>query len=182
MNRILTIVFTLVISIAQIGCKSSKDKLFEEITQMESTLYSDTVMVPDPAAGHRMIGLYIQYVDQFPQDTISPSYLFKAGDLAGKMDETQQSLDLFERMVTEYPEHRNTPFAVFLQGFICENQAGDPAKARPYYEKFLQKYPDHPIAADVAFSLENLGKSPEELIRQFEQNQPDSLINSNPAI
>lgn len=98
--------------------------------------------------------------------------MFRAADLSAKTNDIHSAIQLYEKLVQEYPENKHTPLAIFLQGFIYENQAMDPMKAKSYYEKFLAAYPDHAMAADVAFSLENLGKSPEELIRQFESQQP----------
>jgi len=157
------------------ACSSKKQKLADEILQQEKSLYSDSSMVPDPVKAKKVIDSYVSYADQFPEDTLSANYLFKAGDISSKINEIDQSIQLFARLLKTYPENKNAPFAIFLQGFIYENQAGNPVKARPYYEEFLRKYPDHPIAGDVSFSLENLGKSPEELIREFESmNGSDS--------
>ncbi len=162
------------------SCSSKKQNLTDEILQQEKSLYSDSSMVPDPAKAKKIIDTYTTYADQFPEDTLSANYLFKAGDISSKINEIDQSIQLFSRLIKTYPENKNVPFAIFLQGFIYENQAGDPVKARPYYEEFLRKYPDHPIAGDVTFSLENLGKSPEELIREFESmNGSDSTIVSD---
>jgi outer membrane protein assembly factor BamD (BamD/ComL family) len=150
------------------SCSSKKQKLTDEIQEQEKSLYSDSSMVPDPVKAKKIIDSYVSYADQFPEDTLSANYLFKAGDISSKINEIDQAIQLFARLLKTYPENRNAPFAIFLQGFIYENQAGNPVKAKPYYEEFLRKYPDHPIAGDVSFSLENLGKSPEELIKQFE--------------
>jgi outer membrane protein assembly factor BamD (BamD/ComL family) len=159
------------------SCSSKKQKLADEILQQEKSLYSDSSMVPDPVKAKKIIDSYVSYADQFPEDTLSANYLFKAGDISSKINEIEQSIQLFARLLKTYPDNRNAPFAIFLQGFIYENQAGDAVKARPYYEEFLRKYPDHPIAGDVSFSLENLGKSPEELIREFESmNGSDSTL------
>lgn len=153
-----------------------------EIQEQEESLYSDSSMVPDPIKAKKIIESYISYADQFPEDTMSANYLFKAGDISSKINEIEQAIQLFARLLKTYPENRNVPFAIFLQGFIYENQAGNPVKAKPYYEEFLRKYPDHPIAGDVSFSLENLGKSPEELIKQFESmNGSDSTLVADTA-
>ncbi len=150
------------------ACTSPQQKLNKQIAEKENELYTDSSMVPDAAKAKDMVNLYLEYADKFPEDTTSAGYLFKAGDLSSKINETKQAIDIFSRMIEKYPDHNSTPFALFLQGFIYENQVGDPAKAKPYYEAFLKKYPDHPIAGDVSFSMENLGKTPEELIKEFE--------------
>lgn len=58
-------------------------------------------------------------------------------------------------------------------GFVYENDLNDLENAKQTYEAFLQKYPNDPdFADDAQMALKNLGKSPEELIKEFEQNQP----------
>jgi hypothetical protein len=54
-------------------------------------------------------------------------------------------------------------------GYIHENYFQELGKAKAIYEQFLQRYPDHDFADDAQISIENLGKSPEELIRIFEE-------------
>lgn len=160
------LVFALMLS----ACTSADQKMQNQIAEMESGLFNDSTMKADAVKAGEMTSLYLKYVEQFPSDTLSPVYLFKAADLSSKTNEIHTAVQLFGKLAKDYPEHRHAPIAVFLQGFIYENQAGEPMKAKPFYEEFLKKYPDHPMAADVAFSLENLGKTPEELIRSFESD------------
>lgn len=150
------------------ACSNEAQNQLTAIRKAEAELYPDSTLMPDPGKAKHMIELYTAYATNFPDDTLSPGFLFKAGDMSSKINETAKAIELFGVLTTNYPEHPNASYALFLQGFIYENQVGDPAKAKPYYEKFLSTYPDHPLAQDVAFSLENLGKSPEELIREFE--------------
>jgi outer membrane protein assembly factor BamD (BamD/ComL family) len=175
-----SLVIAIVFSALLWSCSDPKADLSAKIAKSEKQLFTDSVATPDPARAKEAIDLYVRFADQFPEDTASAGYLFKAGDISSKINETHQAIMLFGRMIEKYPQHRNTPFALFLQGFIYENQVGDPARAKPYYEAFLQKYPDHPIAPDVAFSLQHLGKSPEELIREFESRAADTTAASQP--
>jgi len=46
-------------------------------------------------------------------------------------------------------------------------------KAKELYELFLEKYPEHDFADDAQFSLQYLGKSPEELMMEFEAQNAD---------
>ena len=167
-------VYFMLLIFAATACTSQQGKLSEQIATLEKELYSDSSMAPDAKKAKDAIALYTKYADNFPDDTTSASYLFKAGDLSSKINETQQAIDLFGKLIHKYPNHRTAPYALFLQGFIYENQVGDPLRAKPYYEAFLKTYPDHPIASDVSFSLENLGKTPEELIREFESKSAAS--------
>jgi TolA-binding protein len=62
---------------------------------------------------------------------------------------------------------------MFLKAFVYEDQLHDLNKAKKYYEEFLEKYPDSDFADDARISLQNLGKSPEELIKEFEEKQQE---------
>ncbi|MBK8414222.1 MAG: tetratricopeptide repeat protein [Bacteroidetes bacterium] len=153
-----------------IGCSNPQKELNQKIATLEKQLMSDSSMTPIPEKAKEMIALYNDYVTKFPDDSLCANYLFKAGDLASKINNPELAVETFGRLISKYPKSPDAPVALFLQGFIYENQAGNPAKAKPYYEAFLKQYPDHPLSGDVSFSLEHLGKTPEELIREFEQN------------
>jgi TolA-binding protein len=167
-------VFLILIILFTGSCSSPEKQLSDKIETEEKGLYKDSSLVPDPQKAKTVIALYDQYVEKFPRDTASAGYLFKAGDISSKTNNVSEAIRYFDRLIDNYPQHEKAPYALFLQGFIFENQLGDPVKAKPYYEEFLKKYPDHSLARDVNFSLENLGRSPEELIRDFEMKN-DSL-------
>jgi len=44
------------------------------------------------------------------------------------------------------------------------------------YREFLQKYPNHEFADDAELSLKNLGKTPEELLEQFQKTATGDSI------
>jgi outer membrane protein assembly factor BamD (BamD/ComL family) len=175
--RLIQLPFILSALILLASCGSESQKALDAIRQAESQLYPDSTMMPDVEKARNIITLYSDYAVKYPTDSLSPGFLFKAGDISSKINETAKAIEYFGTLTSTYPDHPNASYALFLQGFIYENQVGDPAKAKPYYEQFLSKYPDHQLAQDVAFSLENLGKTPEELIREFEsRQQSDSAV------
>jgi hypothetical protein len=45
------------------------------------------------------------------------------------------------------------------------NQKG---KAKEYYEKVIDNYPDHVFAKEARVAIQHLGKTDEELIEEFE--------------
>ncbi len=101
--------------------------------------------------------------------------LLKAAGLAKTIGDPQKAVDLYSRIAEGMPQHSKAPTALFMLGFVYENDLGDLAKAKSTYEAFLQKYPDDPdFADDAQTALKMLGKTPEEIIREFEQ-QRDSV-------
>ena len=41
--------------------------------------------------------------------------------------------------------------------------------AKKYYTLFLQNYPNASMAKDVQFSLQNLGRSADDIVKEFEE-------------
>ncbi|MGI9159398.1 MAG: tetratricopeptide repeat protein, partial [Saprospiraceae bacterium] len=96
--------------------------------------------------------------------------LMQAAGLAKSIGNPKKALQLYYQVESQSPEHRQAPAALFLSGFIYENDLGDLDKAKTVYQDFLKRYPNDPsYLDDVQVSLKNLGKSAEELIREFEK-------------
>lgn len=54
--------------------------------------------------------------------------------------------------------------ALFMLGFIHANEIHNYEKAKEYYQKFLELYPNSELAVSAKFELENLGKEPQKII------------------
>ncbi|HRI61101.1 MAG TPA: tetratricopeptide repeat protein [Saprospiraceae bacterium] len=101
--------------------------------------------------------------------------ILKAAGLAKTIENPHKAVELYTQLAEGMPNHPKAPTALFMLGFVYENDLGDLAKARSVYESFLQKYPDDPgFADDAKFSLENLGVPPDSLAKKFEQMNKDS--------
>jgi TolA-binding protein len=84
---------------------------------------------------------------------------------------SRQAIRYYDRIITDYPGYKKTPEAMFLKGYVYENNLGRLDKAKEIYEAFLELYPDNEFADDAEVSLRFLGKSPEELIEIFQKEQ-----------
>jgi len=60
---------------------------------------------------------------------------------------------------------------MFLKAFTLDSEMQQFDKAKALYEEFIAKHPQDEFADDTKFLLENLGKSDEEIIKQFEEQQ-----------
>lgn len=97
--------------------------------------------------------------------------LMKAAGLAKTVGNPNKALQLYYNVAEKMPQHPKAPTALFMMAFIYENDLKDLDKAKATYEKFLTTYPNDPDYVDDAQNaLKFLGKSPEEIIRQFEKN------------
>jgi tetratricopeptide (TPR) repeat protein len=102
--------------------------------------------------------------------------LLKAAGLAKTIENPQKAIELYSKLADGMPQNPKASTALFMIGFVYENDLGDLEKAKATYESFLQKYPNDPdFADDAQTALKMLGKSPEEIIKEFEQQNRDSI-------
>lgn len=164
------------------SCSANREQALQDIKQAENNLYANEgAFLFNDSLADITLTAYLDFVDHFPQDTLSAEYLFKAADLYRAKHEFDKAIAAFEKVGKEYPDFKKVPQTVFLQGFIYENDLKDLPKAKERYEYFISNYPEHPLARDVQFSLNNLGKTPEQIIQEFQQNNnivTDSLSSS----
>jgi len=151
--------------------KTDQVTLKSSLDQLEEALRNNTTAKVDKEKATELISKSIEYVDAFPKDEISPEYLFRAGEVCVGIGSYDQALEIWDRVRTEYSEHKKASIALFLQGFTCENQLKNIDKAKGYYNDFLAKYPKHEYADQVISLLKNIDMSPEDLIKSFKQKK-----------
>lgn len=155
-----------------IEISDSKEALEHQVDSVERLLYSYEVgSLASNQAAAKIVKLYNQLATDFPDDPKAPEYLFKAGEVSMSINMDFDAIGYFQRLERDYPKFNKAPHALFLQAFIWDNKLNDDGKAEFLYKQFLEKYPMHEMAKDAQFSLDNIGKSDEELIKEFEQKQ-----------
>jgi TolA-binding protein len=169
MKTMKSVSLLLFVSIFVFACSSPQREKKAAIVKMEEELFSDANKMIDRQKANDLIKLYIAFTDEFPGDDDTPDYLFKAGDMAMNLSMPQKAIQIFDRILKDYPDFEKAPQCLFLKGYVYENEIGDLNAAKKIYEDFIAKYPDDEFADDAAVSIKNLGKSPEELIKEFEE-------------
>ena len=105
-----------------------------------------------------------------PRGPKAAEYLFDAAEMAKLLRTNNKALNIYDWLVAKYPNYEKTPSALFIKAFILENEMNNMEEARLAYQLFLEKYPDNDFADDARFSLENLGKSADEVLKAIEAN------------
>ncbi len=111
-----------------------------------------------------------KYIDNYPQDSICASSLYRIGEAYKAAHRPGIAIQYWGRVQREYPESKFAPQALFLQAFTFENEIGDKENAKRYYQQFLERFPSHPFAKDAEQLLQLIDKSPEELLEQLKSN------------
>jgi tetratricopeptide (TPR) repeat protein len=152
------------------SCSDSRQKELDQITALENLLNTDSARNADVNRVYNLHIAYNGFADRFPKDSLAPVFLFRGGDMCVGMKWKKQAIEFFERLRSEYPDYPRTADALFLEAFVYDDQVKDYAKAGELYRLFIEKYPNHPFAKDAEASLNMLGKSNEDLIKEFEEN------------
>lgn len=168
--RKFTFIFIIMSAIvALLSCQNKQERDNDKIVKLEKAIQSDTSGF-NKAKATELRNAYLDYVNAWPKDTIGASFLYKAGELSMSLHESMKAIELFQRYSKAWPEKPKAADCLFLIGFIYENDLGNYNQASNAYNEFIKKYPDHPFADDARILIQNLGKTPEELIREFEAN------------
>lgn len=161
MKRIL---ITIVAALVLFACNSNPAK---RIAKLEKQLFT-TEQAVDPLIADDLVTAYCDYAAQNPDDPMSPEYLFKAVDVSMNLNNPQRTIAIVDRMLRDYPDYPRTQAALFVKGFIFETYYGNLDMARKIYEQYLELYPNGEFADSCRASIENLGLTPGELVKKFE--------------
>lgn len=154
------------------SCNShSKEKTLKNIKKAEAELNEAKVF--DVQKGKDLSDAYAAFAAAYPNDSLSASYLFKAGEISMNLQLSEQAIAYFDQARSNYPSFYKAPECLFLKAFVFENQLGNLTEAESCYKEFIASYPNHHLTDDAVASLKYLGKSPEELVRMFQEKNTE---------
>ncbi len=115
-------------------------------------------------------------VNEYPDSEIAPAALVQLAQIyQNQLDKNIKPAESFEKaekyfmqVYEKYPDSEEAPKALFMSGFILANDLQNYDKATTSYNLFLEKYPSHPLAASAKEELDNMGLTPEEILKRTE--------------
>ncbi|MBO4581564.1 MAG: tetratricopeptide repeat protein [Bacteroidales bacterium] len=146
-----------------VSCKPSAADKQKEIAQMEENTYE----VYDTTLLNQLISAYKDYVKAFPQDSLSPEYLLRAGCIEIKLGKGGDAIQHFDRIINYYPQYEKLPEVYYYKAYTYEAVIFDIAQARAGYTEFINRFPEHSMVTDAQLSIKYLGMSPEEIVASF---------------
>lgn len=147
------------------------------IRAQEDSLFAKPVF--DRKGAIALYDVYLAFAKRFPQDTMAPEYVFRAASVSRTLGEPQRTLELYDRVIRDYPQWRRLPDAYYLRAFTIDSDLGKKGEARTAYEEVIARFPDHKFAADAKQMIVNLQYTDAELIERFKKMNPDSASASN---
>lgn len=74
------------------------------------------------------------------------------------------AVEAYKMYLREFPHAESAPVARFMVAFVYHNELKQLDSAAVWFRSFLEKHPEHEMAPSAQFELQNLGRSPDDLI------------------
>ncbi len=102
-------------------------------------------------------------------DSLAPVFLLKAGQVAQSLGKFTQAMDCFNKCINIYDKFKNRGVAMFLlaQLFDDSKMLNNEEEAKKIYEEITKQYPKSEWAINAELCIKNLGKTDEELMKEF---------------
>ena len=160
MNKNLLLVF--VLSLLIFGCNTHKDK--DTFDSAEKSFAAKNY----PQA----LNEYRQIIDEYSSSEYAEKSLLKVGSMyqmflipkISSEESNKKAVEYYQKLYKDFPTSADAPKAVFMSGFLLANDLKKYDEAKLVYTTFLQKFPNDQLAPQVKIELENIGKSPEEIL------------------
>ncbi len=173
-------ILALIVLCTLASCSPNAQKKAAEIDQLEKVLLDNAKKnIADTAKVRELLVRYDEYQATFPKDTNVPNYLMKAAEFYRYMQQPDKALYCYHRVANDFPEYPKSGLALFLEGFIYENDKHEYARAATLYNDYLKKYPKSKLASSVEFSLKNLGKTPEQIMAEMDSSRVDTAATAS---
>lgn len=78
----------------------------------------------------------------------------------------EKAAKIYRQVFDDYPNSKKAPEALFMSAFIFANDLNKLHPAEMSYKLFLEKFPNHELAVSAREELNNLGLSPEEILKR----------------
>jgi hypothetical protein len=146
------------------SCKPAKEKALNpekaRIDSLEEAMRLATEKnpgEPDLNLAMHLAKEYQNYEAGHPADSLSPRYLFKAGQVIENVfDDKKRAAEIYYDVYRKYPKSGAAPYALFMTGNLFHS-IRDSTHAIEMLNFFLAKYPDHKLKSDAAVLIKSLG-------------------------
>ena len=187
------VIYCLLLASLFFSCSEKNKKTsLEEISKAQSSMIqayqkADSLRhegVIDVNLSDSFIQQALAFYEMYPEEKMAPEMLVNAGvlsmtlakyfkdihpdDISSKVKYAEQALSIFNIILKVYPDYEGVKNSHLNKGIIYDDILEDYASADTEYREFIHKYPHDSIAINIANYLQYLGKTPEEIMMEFE--------------
>lgn len=164
MRRIITIASVLLLSVY--ACSPSRESQIANIKGLEIEVEETFKKTIDVELGAELMNAYKDYLSDFKDDSLDREYRYKTAKMARSINDAKCAVEYFKSFLGKYPDDAKAPEAMLLLGSVYESKLYMLDEAELIYQEFLKRYPDHEFAPIAKTSLENIDKTPQEILKQ----------------
>lgn len=150
-------------------------RLFGIAQSMDSTLYAQNELNNDLA--NKAIKAFTDYAYYCGNDSLSPIFLIKTGQVAMAVNNIPQAKLALEKCIQSYPKFEGVTAAMFLlaQMYDEENYLNNEEEARKLYQEIIDKYPNCAEAESAKGAIKMIGKTDKEVMEELKKSQGNNV-------
>ncbi len=153
---------------AKTQLKGAGGSMADRIEELKQDIYMDSTQTRvNPNKARKLVDLHLLHASLLPDSPKSPQFLYDTYEIANSVRMFREAATATEKLYKDYPEHSKAPTAMFLTGYLYENELRDLDKAKDIYSDFITKYPDNEFTKSAQFALDNLGKPADQLLEEL---------------
>jgi TolA-binding protein len=123
----------------------------------------------NPLDAENAIKAFYDFASNCKQDDRAPVFLVKAGQVAQSIRKFTQAQAYFQKCIDDFPNFKSRGAAMFLLAQLYDDPSilNNENEASTLYHQIIREYPQTSFANDAKAAIQNLGKSDEELVKEF---------------
>lgn len=164
----------LVASAMLVACGPSREERLDQIRDFEDSVF-ESAMGADTVVAEQLTKMYVDFADKYKTDSLAPEFLMKAAEVQSNVLHTDRAIELFDRIISDYPDFEEIPMCYYLKGNAYELNSMAP-QAKEAYQVYLDKFPNHFMAESTRQMLQYVGMNPEEMLSEILNNATDDVI------
>jgi outer membrane protein assembly factor BamD (BamD/ComL family) len=144
-------------------------KYYAEARKMDSILLQQTQV--DKNSANKAIKAFTDFAYYCVNDSLSPVFLIKTAQVARVINNIPQAKLALDKCLETYPNFKNRPAAIFLLAQLYDEPGylNDEKEAKKLYEQIINEYPKSDWALSAQGAIVFLGKSDEEILKEFKK-------------
>ncbi|OQX92945.1 MAG: hypothetical protein B6D58_00185 [candidate division Zixibacteria bacterium 4484_95] len=97
---------------------------------------------------------------------INEETLFEQANKAQMVQNYGQAVDIYQRIIDDYPDSPKLDKALFMIGYIKMENLNEKEDALSYFNRLIEKYPDSDLVDDAQFMIESI-ESGKDILSKF---------------
>lgn len=148
----------------------AKERLNQLIDAAAGQSTDSITLQMNARASFNFMNLSELYGRWFFNDDKGGERLMEAAKMAVFFNKFERAILIYEELAQTFEGKDLGAKAAFMLAFTLDNHLNRLDEARAQYNRFINRYQEHPLAESARFLLQNLGKSEEEIISGFKRN------------